>query len=92
MQISLENWPSLVDLERAFYEKQSYESLLSYMAENKIANTESYFEEYKKVMETYIRLCKKLENEIIIPEVGDIEARWEVNFLEKFVTVREETN
>ena len=51
--ISLKDWSHLTELEKTYYEKQSYENLLSYMANNKIGNTSEYFEEYTKVIKEY---------------------------------------
>ncbi len=89
--ISVENWPDLINLERLFYEKQSYENLLSYMTQNNIQNTSTYFDEYKEVIEEYVKLCKKLEKEIIIPVIGDTTKYWEVDFIDKVVEIREIT-
>lgn len=89
MEISIENWESLNDLERAFYEKQTYESLLSYMADNGVVTTSNYFDEYRNVVKVYLQLCRKLEDEIILPAVGETNSRWEVDFLDKCVKIRE---
>ena len=89
--ISIETWPSFIDLERAFYEKQTYESILSYMANNNIKETMGYFEDYKQVIKTYYILCRKLEKDILFPEMGDKSFTWEVDFIEHEVKIREET-
>lgn len=87
--ISLQDWSSLIDLERAYYEKRSYEALLSYMAENTNTNTKQYFNEYVEVTKKYKNLCNKLETEIILPAVGDTPVHWEVDFIEREVKIRE---
>ena len=89
--ISIEHWDSLIDLERVFYEKHTYESLLSYMSFNDIKDTQGYFKEYQEVMKRYYILCRKLESEVLLPEMGDIPFKWEVNFSDKYVTIREIT-
>lgn len=90
-KISVETWPRLTELEKLFYEKNSYENLLAYMANNKIMNTSTYFEEYQALMETYYILCRELEKEIIIPVVGEEPVNWEVDFIDKVVEIREAT-
>lgn len=90
--VSLADWPDLINLERAFYEKYSYENILSYMAINNIGNRQEYFNEYTKVMKTYSELCHKLEKEIILPATDQNECQWEVDFIEKCVKIRKNSD
>lgn len=93
MIISLENWSHFTDLERAFYEKYSYESLLGYMAQNNISeNRAIYMQEYIEVMKNYNVLCKLLEKEIISNAIDYKDYSWEVDFIERCVTIREKTS
>ena len=89
--IDLKEWPALIDLERAFYEKRSYENLLAYMADSGVGNTQEYFKEYIEVIKDYSQLCKRLENEIILPTTHK-PVPWEVNFNEQTVTIKEDAN
>lgn len=90
--ISLENWEHFTELEKVFYEKTTYEYLLGYMAMNNIPNTNGYFSEYQEIIKRYYILCDKLKKEIIIPNVANLNATWEVNFSEKYVEIRTEAN
>ncbi len=90
-EISLADWPLLIDLERSYYEKRAYEALLSYMAINKISNTDIYFKEYIEVIKQYTMLCRKLENEVITPTMNNAPYTWEVNFDDKYVAVKEDS-
>ena len=89
---SLENWPSLKELEKVFYEKHAYEQLLAYMASNNIGNYQEYFDNYVSVIKEYRQLCKQLEKEIIFPATDNKGGMWEVDFVERTVEIREETN
>ena len=91
MTLSLENWSYFTDLEKSFYEKLSYENLLSYMSNRNIPTNE-YFEEYQNVIKTYSELCQKLEQEIIIPATNQEKVFWEVDFVDKCVKIRKESN
>lgn len=85
--ISLENWDKFIDLERTFYEKNTYESLLGYMSNSNITDNAGYFQNYKKVMENYYNLCRLLEREVLYPEMGKQPFTWEVDFLEREVKI-----
>ena len=87
--ISLTDWPNLTDLERAFYEKSSYENLLSYMSASNIGNKKEYFDEYQQVIKTYLELCHKLEKDIVLPATNQEGGHWEVDFIEKCIKIRE---
>lgn len=91
MTISLENWPCLKELEKAFYEKHAYEQLLAYMANNNIGNYQEYFNDYVNVIKEYRKFCKQLEKEIIFPATNNKGGMWEVDFVERIVKIREET-
>jgi hypothetical protein len=89
--ISLENWSHFEELEKAFYEKQTYENLLGYMSNARIVKSDSYFAEYQEVIKRYTILCRQLEQEVILPTVNQEEIFWEVDFVNKNVIIKEKT-
>lgn len=92
MRVSLKDWPQFKELEKTFYEKYSYEQLLSYMAYNNIENYHEYFQNYQEVIKQYDILRKQLEKEIIFPASDNKGGIWEVDFSEQEVEIRENSN